>query len=1269
MTGSDQCRFELTPQDMAYGQADRDEWNEGIRAVTCHRETWRGDRCIWHADVDEKPIDELQAARTEGGERLDGAILTGVAFEGTISFADCVLLGAEFDGTTLHGTSFENAKLGGASFREAELKNADLTATNLQMAEFSEASFSGVTLSEATLAYADLSACMLEDVDGQTIDLTYATLAETTVHGARFMDVDFSSADLTRLSMVDSTIMETTFSNACLEAAEINQSYLLGVTFRGADLRKSVLDNLTIEGGTFEQSRFGPSHDIEGTFEVLGPTDAAVGLDASVDPEIEAEPRMGATIRRGTVDSADDSEPETMETTGETTVMPIGTPDDQVSTLSARPGGGPTDNGVPAGGVEPLDAMKIAKESFYAAESDDSSGLEVRDADPSTVTDDLAQSVLQFRTRGPYDGTVGTGQSGQEGAGVPPQQSQAQLGLEEMSPGRAAVGSESRNRSGDGSDDQVRTGTAASSSEGRFLPQRGSTRRSEAENDADRPPETFSERDRVEDRTETPSRPGSGGRVQSSGDGVCLTAIGSYDAIVGGSTQPEQESSVSPRDTRAVLGIRDGGTTQTMHSESDQNVDTKEEDRQAASNEHGPVGSDTEEPFPASVTVRNCSVVDVEFLEATLTGVRFDDVTFERTTFDLSNLLKARFVNGGILKGCTFLRSGLRHVRMVDVELRDVDFSEARLQGGRFDGLEGTDIEFRATNLSNAQFCDVDISTIRFDDAMIQGAEFRASDLNGGAFPGADLSRATFEETQLSNAQFHGATLTDARFRSVELWDADFNDAMLREVTFRDTDLKGATFPHATLSDVCFHGSNLTRARFLDAELQRATFSERTDLVKVTFDHANLKQAIFRDGIDLRMATFVEGTGLYGATFVGADLHRATFGENTALNSVSFEGVKLDESTFNEADIGETTFRESQCVGAEFRGADLGSASFPHADLTNAVFSDANLANVDFSSATVTGASLDGTNCRNATFDDADMADVSFDGADLRDATFRSGTTLVGATFVGTNLTGTDFVDADLSHTDLTNATAIDANFQHANFQHALLTGSDCRRASFVNALLYDTVLMGARVNSETTFSASKEGFYDTVGHRKTCVYENNRETAHTLEDEDALEAAMWVYRRLENLHEDNARSEKARDFHISKEEAERRYRRNNGEYGTYFVKSIIRYFTYHGESVKHVLGVSAAVMILSAVGFSMGGIRDRTGVLVINSPAELFAQLGSIDVWTYLYFSIITFSTIGYGDLSPAGFWSRLLVGVESLLGAILIAMLIYVLGRRIAR
>lgn len=42
-------------------------WHTRTRAVCCWRETWQDTgRCVWHAEIEDKPVEELEAARADG---------------------------------------------------------------------------------------------------------------------------------------------------------------------------------------------------------------------------------------------------------------------------------------------------------------------------------------------------------------------------------------------------------------------------------------------------------------------------------------------------------------------------------------------------------------------------------------------------------------------------------------------------------------------------------------------------------------------------------------------------------------------------------------------------------------------------------------------------------------------------------------------------------------------------------------------------------------------------------------------------------------------------------------------------------------------------------------------------------------------------------------------------------------------------------------------------------------------------------------------------
>ncbi|MEA5387657.1 potassium channel family protein [Haloarculaceae archaeon H-GB11] len=107
-----------------------------------------------------------------------------------------------------------------------------------------------------------------------------------------------------------------------------------------------------------------------------------------------------------------------------------------------------------------------------------------------------------------------------------------------------------------------------------------------------------------------------------------------------------------------------------------------------------------------------------------------------------------------------------------------------------------------------------------------------------------------------------------------------------------------------------------------------------------------------------------------------------------------------------------------------------------------------------------------------------------------------------------------------------------------------------------------------------------------------------------------------------------------------------------------------------YGESPYRVLLTSLFVIVLFAVMFPLtGGIQEgRDGqdiTYVIQNPEVAPMWWVGRVLFKSLYFSVVTFATLGYGDIQPIGPWARFLAGIESLLGALLAALLVFVLAR----
>lgn len=106
MGAEDRCGYVVRPADAgldsAYGDLDDEWWYERGGFVCCWREPWRGTgRCVWHADVEDKPVEALRRSRKPVAERLDGARLVGVTASDELLFARCDLLGVDFSDADL----------------------------------------------------------------------------------------------------------------------------------------------------------------------------------------------------------------------------------------------------------------------------------------------------------------------------------------------------------------------------------------------------------------------------------------------------------------------------------------------------------------------------------------------------------------------------------------------------------------------------------------------------------------------------------------------------------------------------------------------------------------------------------------------------------------------------------------------------------------------------------------------------------------------------------------------------------------------------------------------------------------------------------------------------------------------------------------------------------------------------------------------------------------------------------------------------------------
>lgn len=472
--------------------------------------------------------------------------------------------------------------------------------------------------------------------------------------------------------------------------------------------------------------------------------------------------------------------------------------------------------------------------------------------------------------------------------------------------------------------------------------------------------------------------------------------------------------------------------------------------------------------------------------------------------------------------------------------------------------------------------------------------------------------RAELESLYLDGVEVYGdTTFEHARIEgAVKTRDAEFvGESTFEEARFEDGfDCWQPIFR----SETSFHGTQFHGdARFSDGKFGGTLF---------------FNEAEFYGDAQFGKTTFVKKCTFSEATFEGeTSFYRATFGVDTD------EWEAHDDITFNNAWFrGETNFHNAEC---------LGDASFFEAEFES---------EVEFDGAIFSG-------------------DLEFYGATFNDR----------VRFCD-DLEGANFASADLTEADFKWANCRRANFESALLSRATLFGTDLRGAKLAGAVLGDiriddeTQFLGHPSDDTTrsphTVAAMRSDFY--------CTYDPAYEHMADQTDYDVpdISKAQSVYRALEEVARKASRSRlQARCFVRRQDLTMRSYRESmvNGDSieertiaGIRWARTkVTRATILYGESPWRIVASTAFVIALCAMLYPVYGIETGGGILIYSTTNNTLQTL-----FESLYFSVVTFTTLGYGDVQPVGL-ARLIATLETIAGSALLAMLVFVFGRRATR
>ncbi len=296
---------------------------------------------------------------------------------------------------------------------------------------------------------------------------------------------------------------------------------------------------------------------------------------------------------------------------------------------------------------------------------------------------------------------------------------------------------------------------------------------------------------------------------------------------------------------------------------------------------------------------------------------------------------------------------------------------------------------------------------------------------------------------------------------------------------------------------------------------------------------------------------------------------------------------------------------------------------------------------------------------------DTDIIKSGPDTASKLEEYAKSGGMLHGLSLKRANLEGINLVKFnsksgyDFSESDLYRANLRGAHLFNICLIKASLMKADLREANLHCAHLEECNLLGVRLTNSKidNIRIGKCLIQETIA-KKALVGKNINKAI------DNYEQAEEIYRDLRKASEQQGIFTLSGPF-LQKELTMRRYQMPKYSYQRYLSK-LVDVFCGYGEAPIRVVLFSVLLIIFSAIFYFLFGINFE-GDTVRLSFSNSFKQ-NLVSLLECLYYSVVTFTTLGYGDFTPVGL-SRGMAAIEAFTGSFTIALFVVVFVKKMTR
>ncbi|MEH6630878.1 MAG: ion channel [Halopseudomonas aestusnigri] len=247
----------------------------------------------------------------------------------------------------------------------------------------------------------------------------------------------------------------------------------------------------------------------------------------------------------------------------------------------------------------------------------------------------------------------------------------------------------------------------------------------------------------------------------------------------------------------------------------------------------------------------------------------------------------------------------------------------------------------------------------------------------------------------------------------------------------------------------------------------------------------------------------------------------------------------------------------------------------------------------------------------------------------------------------------------DLSYSDFYHANLKGAHLFNLKLQSGSLMKADLSEANLHLCSFDDTNLLGIRWGN-----ARIDGMI--IG--KKILQESKALKADKQNDQttaiDNFEQAEEVYRDLRKLSETQGLFEMSGYF-LGKELTMRRY-----QFPLYssrrLLSKFIDLFCGYGERPLNVILFSLFLIFICALFYFFLGVSANNEVVGFSVDLSFSANMQHF--FNSIYYSVVTFTTLGYGDITPVG-PTRIVAALEAFIGSFTLALFVVVFVKKMTR